>query len=96
MKPGETQLAALHSLLSDLLQLRERCGQSWEHYQSSVATLMASLGPYKGAVLRRLRHIVGQEHGISATRLLFLLPLAYLELLTYVIELYLASMVVAG
>ena len=79
---------ALHGLLCDAIHLRELPNIAWEQFQQPMHDSITALGHQKGAVLRRLRMITGQQHGVPARRLLFLLPIEYLQMLAYMLELY--------
>jgi hypothetical protein len=87
-------LEALHRLLLEVLSLRATSGASWEAFDPAARMLIDGLGERRRATLRRLRTIIGQEQGLPVRRLLFLLPLEYLQLLGYVLELHLRSQVV--
>jgi hypothetical protein len=86
-------LIAIHTLLRQIILLRETAKPSWEQFQQPAAHLINALGSRKAAALQRLRLIVGQEQGLPATHLLFFLPLDYLHMLEYLLELYLSSSV---
>jgi hypothetical protein len=53
--------------------------------------VIAAFGQRKSLVLRRLRLIMGQQQGLPASRLLFLLPVEYLQMLAYMLDLYISS-----
>ena len=57
--------------------------------QNQLEGIIDALGTSKKIALRRFRAIVGQEHGLPVSKLLLLLPLEYLSLLLYLIELFL-------
>lgn len=59
--------------------------------QKQLQEHIKTIGGHKKAVLLRFRAIVGQDHGLPVAKLLVLLPLDYLNLLTYLIELFLKS-----
>jgi hypothetical protein len=86
----------LHALLCDALQLRELPNITWEQFQQPMHASIMALGPEKAAVLRRLRIITGQQQGVPARRLLFLLPVEYLQMVAYMLELYVTSLAVAS
>ena len=81
-------LGAVLSLLIQVLYLR-RSNLSWEEFQEPVKEIVDTLGEHKKAALHRLRLIVGQKQGLPAARFLFVLPLDYLQLLEYMLELHL-------
>ncbi len=85
-------LAIAHDLLSQIVELRERTDSCWDAYQPAAAVLLGNLGKQKGAVIRRLRILVGQEQGLPATQFLFIVPLDYLRMLTFTTELYLDTL----
>ena len=57
--------------------------------QKQLQSCIDEIGASKKGVLRRFRCIVGQEQGLPVAKLLLLLPLEYLNLLMYLIELFL-------
>lgn len=59
--------------------------------QKQLKSCIKEIGPRQKAVLLRFRAIVGQEHGLPVAKLLTLLPLDYLEMMGYLIELFLKS-----
>jgi hypothetical protein len=87
-------LAALHTLVCQVVAVRRSGMTAWDDFHGQAMQLIEQLGSQKGAVLRRLRRIVGQEHGLPAARFLFLLPVDYLRLVEYVLELHLNSPVI--
>lgn len=88
-------LAAVHQLLNGIIALRVAGDNTWEKFQAQALQMIDALGTHRAAVLRRLRHIIGQEQGPPAVRILFNLPLDYLQMLAYVLELHLGSRTVA-
>lgn len=84
-------LTLVHTLLSRVIRLREQPDLTAEQFQESLTGLIDCLGSHKGPSLHRLRILVGQEQGLPAGRFLFLLPLEYLRLLEYMVELYLKT-----
>jgi len=80
-------LAALHRLLVDVLRLRESRGVIWEAFCEPAKQLVASLGESKHEVISHLRAILGQKQGVPASRLLFLIPVDYLQALEYMLGL---------
>lgn len=59
--------------------------------QKQLKSCIKEIGTNQKAVLLRFRAIVGQEHGLPVAKLLTLLPLDYLEMTGYLIELFLKS-----
>ena len=82
----ETQ-RGVHGFLVDVLRLREEHGSSWEDFSERARQLITSLGEEKKQVVSCLRAMIGQKQGAVASRLLFLLPLDYLQSLEYVLHL---------
>jgi hypothetical protein len=82
---------ALHTLLCQAIELREHADIGMEQFQERVHGVIARLGQRKSPVLRRLRLIVGQQQGLPASRLLFLLPIEYVQMLAYMLHLYINS-----
>jgi len=82
---------ALHTLLCQATELREDADMGAEQFQERMHGVIAALGQRKSAVLRRLRLIVGQQQGVPASRLLFLLPVEYVQMLAYMLDLYISS-----
>jgi hypothetical protein len=85
-RPGV--LSGMKQLLARVIKLRQE-SQEWEQFQAPTQQLIESLGTHKGPILHRLRQVVGQEQGLPAARFLFTLPLDYLELVEYLLELQL-------
>jgi hypothetical protein len=85
-RPGV--LSGMKLLLERIIKLRRET-ETWEQFQGPTQQLIESLGTHKGPVLHRLRMVVGQEQGLPAGRFLFTLPLDYLELVEYLLELQL-------
>lgn len=88
-------LSSVYSLLCQIIELREQTDGCWEVFQPLATHALNTLGKHKGATLRRLRLLVGQQQGIPATRFLFILPLEYLRMLAYIVELHLHVTVAA-
>lgn len=84
-------LSLVQTLLGRVIRLREDSELSAEQFQESLSGLIGCLGSHKGPTLHRLRILVGQEQGLPAGRFLFLLPLEYLRLLEYMVQLYLQT-----
>lgn len=84
-------LYRLHQLLTEIVGLRAPSSLSWDQFEPAARTLIDQLGSQKRGVLHRLRTIVGQQQGLPVRRLLFLLPLEYVRMLCYILELYLSS-----
>lgn len=61
--------------------------------QKQLQSCINEIGDNKKSVLLRFRAIVGQDHGLPFSKILLLLPLDYLDLLMYLIELFLKSSV---
>jgi hypothetical protein len=85
-RPGV--LSGMKVLLARVIKLRQET-EEWEQFQGPTQQLIESLGTHKGPILHRLRLVVGQEQGLPAARFLFTLPLDYLELVEYLLELQL-------
>ncbi len=82
---------ALHMLLCQVIELREQADMEAEQFQQRMYDVIAAFGQRKSLVLRRLRLIMGQQQGLPASRLLFLLPVEYLQMLAYMLDLYISS-----
>ncbi|PQV63290.1 tRNA synthetases class I (K) [Abditibacterium utsteinense] len=93
-------LGDLLTLLKSAVSLREEPIEAPAHsplgdsegeleLQKQIEDQIAAMGSSKKMALRRFRAIVGQEHGLPVSKLLLLLPLEYLNLLLYLIELFL-------
>jgi hypothetical protein len=89
-------LQATQHLLNDMTCLRMQAGVTWETFRFLAMEQINALGTQKGPVLRRLRRLVGQEQGLPAPRFLFLLPLDYLRMLVFILELHCDSLVAAA
>jgi len=88
--PVET-VEMMQSFLADIIRLRESRGACWEAFCEPARQRVASLGENKSAVISHLRAVIGQKQGVPAPRLLFLLPVDYLEVLEYILDLRLAA-----
>jgi hypothetical protein len=86
---------ALHTLVCQTLELREQADMGAEQFQQRMHGVISALGQRKSPVLRRLRLIVGQQQGLPASRLLFLLPVEYLQMLAYMLHLYITGLSLA-
>jgi hypothetical protein len=86
---------ALHTLVCQTLELREQADMGAEQFQQRMHGVISALGQRKSPVLRRLRLIVGQQQGLPASRLLFLLPVEYLQMLAYMLHLYITGLALA-
>lgn len=84
-------LRALSDLVGQAICLREAAGvgeSGYEAFHAPMKRVVNGLDCFlRRAVLRRLRRVSGQEQGLPATRLLFLLPLPYLRLVVDLLEL---------
>jgi hypothetical protein len=85
-------LRALCFLLKQSVTVRELNLGAEEAY-AKISEVINELGAHKMAVLKRLRVIVGQEKGMTAARILLLLPDAYLNMLMYILELLLENQI---
>jgi hypothetical protein len=83
--PMET-LQALHTVTKHALTLRHE-GHSSETFTVRMREQISELGEQKREVLHQFRQLVGQEQGLPVPRMLALLPLEYLSLLEYLLEL---------
>jgi hypothetical protein len=79
---------ALHTLLCKAIELHEHADMGVGQFQQQMHHVIAALAHRKASVLRQLRLIVGQQQGLPANRLLFLLPVEYLQMLVYMLDLY--------
>jgi hypothetical protein len=82
-------LHLVHTLLERVIPLRQRTDLSYEQFAEKVKAVIDGLGSHKGPALHRLRIIVGQEQGLPVARFLFALPLNYLQLIEYLLDLHL-------
>ncbi len=81
-------LEKIRGLLKHVIGLREASELTYEDFNAQAKTFMEPWGRDKGPALHRLRLLAGQEQGLPAMRFLFILPLDYLNLLQYMLELY--------
>ncbi len=84
-------LRGVLSLIEGVIAIRQESEIRWETFEVAIRSYLTDLGPQKKLVLQRVRFIVGQEHGLPVTRLLFVLPLDYLMMVEFIIALYLES-----
>lgn len=93
-------LAGLQELLQKSVALREEHGEVPAasalgdsevalELQKQLQGCIKEIGAHKKAILLRFRAIIGQEHGLPIAKLLLLLPVDYLQLLLYLIEMFL-------
>lgn len=80
-------LCAASRLLRDLNAARRRAGNDYEAFDGAAKSLIAGFGSESKAVVACVRKLVGQETGIPTRKLLFHLPVAYLELVQFIVEL---------
>ncbi len=81
-------LRALGDLVGAALRLRDSAPDlSYADFHATIKPRVDDLGFHKRAALHRLRLLIGQEQGLPASRVLFLLPLDYLRHLAYLLEL---------
>lgn len=89
----EEQPAVLHALgglVAEALRLRGESAPdlSYADFHAAIKPCVDELGFHKRVALHRLRLLIGQEQGLPASRVLFLLPLDYLRHLAYLLELH--------
>ena len=92
--PSREQLENINPLLigpmlnfiKDIIQLRKEYGLCWEAYCDPAKIRIAALKNNKKSIIGHIRAIIGQKHGVPAARLLFLMPIEYIEILEYVLE----------
>ena len=84
-------LGVMHGLLVDLVRLREVAGNDYQAFCEPAKRLIGDLGFQKQEVTGHLRAIVGQEQGVPVSRMLFLVPVNYLETLEYMLHLRLSA-----
>lgn len=81
-------LSAIYDLFQQTIALRQTDPTS-EEFAQNMGTLTAQFEKRKSAIFKRLRKIVGQERGMSVVSILYILPVDYLQMLTYVLEMML-------
>ena len=84
-------LHAVRHLIESVVKMRETDDLPYEGFQRTLKTAIAALDHEKKAVLICLRGIVGQDHGLPVSKFLFALPLDYLRMLLYILDLHLDS-----
>lgn len=82
-------LCLLHGLLVDVISLRMGRGVLWDGFLEPAKQLMVSLGDRRQEVTACLRAMLGQKQGPPPSRLLYMLPMEYLQTLEYVLDLHL-------
>jgi hypothetical protein len=85
-------LIVMHSFLSRIIHYRKTYGNSWECFCEQSKQLIRSLGDKKSDIVGHIRSIVGQKHGVPLSRLLYLLPVNYLETIEYLLDLRMSSL----
>jgi len=86
-KENPAVLGAVLSVLIQVISLREN-NATWEEFEGPAKEAVNALGDCKKQALHFLRTIIGQKQGLPAARFLFALPLDYLQLLEYMLELH--------
>lgn len=84
---GAEVMASMHAFLMDIIRLRDGGCASWDEFCTPAKQLVAELGCDKQEVTGQLRAILGQKQGLPIARLLFLMPMDYLEALEYMLHL---------
>lgn len=85
IEPGN--LSLLRDLIASAVDLRKGRGLVWEGFCEPAKELVMSLGERRQEVIGHLRAIIGQKQGVPPSRLLYLLPIDYLQALEYVLDL---------
>lgn len=80
-------LVTMHSFLSRIIHYRTLQGGSWDAFCEQTKQLVRSLGDQKTEIVGNIRAIVGQKQGVPLSRLLYLLPVNYLETIEYLLHL---------
>ena len=82
-------LTSLRRLLLDVIELRKEKYESDEQLTAVIKKTVFDMGDQKKAALHWLRMVIGQEQGLPASRLLIALPLDYLTMIEYMLEVHL-------
>lgn len=82
-------LLALQDLLSEIIELRESHKLPDEDLETMIKEKIGEMGSLKKHALHWMRETIGQRQGLPAHRFLRVLPLDYLQMLEYMLELYL-------
>jgi hypothetical protein len=82
-------LAATRTLLLSIIELRQAEHQSDEHLHEAIKQAVGSMKEYKKLALHWIRMVIGQQQGLPAARFLMVLPLDYLKMLEYMLEVHL-------
>jgi hypothetical protein len=84
-------LSSVRHLIAEVVEMRLGEPVPYDAFQRNLKTVVAGFEQNKKAVLVCLRAIVGQDHGIPVSKFLFALPLDYLQMLQYILDLHLDS-----
>ena len=82
-------LATLRALLLKVIQLREAKQQNDEQLRADIKEAVNSLKEHRTAAVNWMRVVIGQQKGLPASRFLQVLPLDYLKMLEYMLEIHL-------
>jgi hypothetical protein len=75
------------ALLTVVAQLRKDAGADYEAFDPGAKALIEGLGEDAKAVVASIRRLVGQEKGLPTRKLLFHLPVGYVDLIGHIAEL---------
>ncbi|BDI31905.1 hypothetical protein CCAX7_39560 [Capsulimonas corticalis] len=84
-------LSAVRHLIASVVEMREAEDLSIDVFQRTLKNVISGLGHEKKVVLTGLRGIVGQDHGLPVSKFLYTLPVDYLRMLQYILDLHLES-----
>ena len=84
-------LSEVKGIIAEVVAARSSEECHYETFQTTVKKATANLTYNKKAVLTCLRGIVGQDHGLPVSKFLFALPLDYLQMLLYILDLHLEN-----
>ncbi len=84
-------LRQIQSLLQQVLLMRKAFGIDYTAFMGPTKSAIEKLGDQRRPVIQALRRLVHQEDGLPNSRFLFLLPVAYIQNLESLVDLYLQA-----
>lgn len=82
-------LATLRVLLLKVIQLREAEYHSDQQLREDIKQAVNSIKEHRKPAVQWMRMVIGQQQGLPASRFLQVLPLDYLKMLEYMLEVHL-------
>jgi len=84
-------LRQIQTLIQHILILRKAYGMDYSAFMGPTKTAIEKLGGHRKSVTMALRQLVGQSEGLPNSKFLFLLPIAYLQNIESLVDLYIRA-----